>query len=270
MLKRNTNLIVKLVLILLLAVLILLISAQVEAEQASNFTQSSFVLPRKILVAQPKLYPELEYAIYYDPAATEEHISKINKAIKKLERINYSNYTSEAAEAMSTELDRLRNIEAKMASDLSHYLQWESEYYYATKVWEYFRQRGFNNEVTCAIIGNMMIETSGGSLDLNPTIYSKSRNYYGLCQWALKYCPNVKDMPFEAQLDYLLGSMPWEFNTFGRNYKSGFKYDDFIIMTDVEEAALAFTKSYERCSPISYEMRQEAAVVAYEYFDLNS
>ena len=126
-------------------------------------------------------------------------------------------YTCEAAFEMTNELNRLREIESKMSSDLNHYLIWEDEHYYATKVWEYFRQRGFNNEVTCAIIGNMMIETSGGSLDLIPNIYSPSGNYYGLCQWSQKYYPETKDLPFEYQLDYLLGSMPWEFNTFGKS-----------------------------------------------------
>jgi hypothetical protein len=124
--------------------------------------------------------------------------------------------------------------------------------------------------VTCGIIGNMMIETSGGTLDLKPYIYSPSGNYYGLCQWSQKYYPGTKDLPFEHQLDYLLGSMPWEFNTFGKNYKTGFKYEDFLKMTDPAEAALAFAKSYERCCPASYEMRQEAAIKAYNYFNLEA
>lgn len=148
--------------------------------------------------------------------------------------------------------------------------QWEEEYYYATKVWEYLRQKGFNQEVTCAIIGNMMIETSGGSLDLNPTIYSSSGNYYGLCQWSQQYYPEVRGLSFEQQLDFLLNNIEWEINTFGECYKEGFKYEDFLNMTDTAEAALAFAKSYERCGPASYEMRQEAAEKAYDYFDLNS
>jgi hypothetical protein len=148
--------------------------------------------------------------------------------------------------------------------------KWEEEYYYATNVWKYLRQRGFSQEVTCGIIGNMMIETSGGTLDLKPYIYSPSGNYYGLCQWSQKYYPGTKDLPFEHQLDYLLGSMPWEFNTFGKNYKTGFKYEDFLKMTDPAEAALAFAKSYERCGPASYEMRQEAAIKAYNYFNLEA
>jgi hypothetical protein len=148
-------------------------------------------------------------------------------------------------------------------------VQWEEEHYYATKVWEYLRQKGFSQEVTCAIIGNMMIETSGGSLDLNPIIYSPSGNYYGLCQWSKKYCPDVQGLSLEQQLDYLLNSMQWEFNTFGWLYKEGFDYESFLEMSDPAEAALAFAKSYERCSPVSYMMRQEAAEKAYDYFDLD-
>lgn len=144
--------------------------------------------------------------------------------------------------------------------------QFEEEHYYAAKVWEYLRQEGFSQEVTCAIIGNMMIETSGGSLDLKPTIYSPSGNYYGLCQWSKKYYPEVHGLSFEQQLEFLLTNIEWEINTFGKCYKEGFKYKDFLLMDDPAEAALAFAKSYERCGPASYEMRQEAALVAYEYF----
>ncbi len=154
--------------------------------------------------------------------------------------------------------------------DSACYKVWEEEHYYATKVFQYFMQRGFTKEVTCAIIGNMMIETSGGTLDLKPEVYSKSGNYYGLCQWSLKYYPETKNLPFEYQLDYLLGTMPLEFNTFGWLYEEDFDYEDFIKMTNLEEAALAFAKVYERCGPASYELRKNAATEAYTYFDLEA
>ncbi len=271
MLKRNIDLIVKLILIALFIILVIIISIAAKGEQAvkSNYEPVSNNT-RNILIDTPQLYSELEYTIYYDQEPTEELLNKIRIAIKKLESIDKAYYTCRATIEMSDELNRLKEIESKVLSDLSHYLVWEEAHYYATKVWEYFRQRGFNNEITCAIIGNMMIETSGGSLDLKPNIYSPSRNYYGLCQWSQKYYPETRDMSFEQQLDYLLDSMPWEFNTFGKNYKSGFKYEDFLTLTDTAEAALAFAKSYERCGPASYDMRQEAAIKAYEYFDLDT
>jgi hypothetical protein len=145
--------------------------------------------------------------------------------------------------------------------------RWEEEYYYATKAWKFLRQKGFNQEVTCAIIGNMMIETSGGSLDLKPDIYSPDREYYGLCQWSKEYYLEAHGLSFEQQLNFLLETIMWEFDTFGENYKKNFKYEDFLAMTDPAEAALAFAKAYERCRPASYELRQEAALKAYEYFD---
>lgn len=142
----------------------------------------------------------------------------------------------------------------------------EDEYLYATKVYKYFRKRGFTKEATAGIIGNMMIETSGGSLDLKPNIYSKSGNYYGLCQWSKKYYPEAHGLSFKQQLKYLFKTIPWEFKTFGWLYKDNFDYEDFIKMTDVEEAAIAFTKVYERCTPASYELRKQAARKAYNYF----
>ena len=41
-------------------------------------------------------------------------------------------------------------------------------------------------------------------------------------------------------------------------------------MTDPAEAALAFAQLYERCRSGSYELRQEAAIEAYEYFNLKA
>ena len=214
MIKRNINLIVKLFLIIILALLCLVISSCGEDAAEADIYVGDINTPTFVLV-QPESY---------------QYVTEQELKIK----------------------------------------QFEKEHYYATKVWLYLRQKGFSQEITCAIIGNMMIETSGGSLDLNPVIYSPSGNYYGLCQWSKKYYPEAHGLSFEQQLEFLLNNIEWEINTFGKCYKEGFKYKDFLNMTDVEDAALAFAKSYERCSSVSYEMRQEAAVVAYEYFNLNS
>lgn len=141
-----------------------------------------------------------------------------------------------------------------------------NKYHYATKTYEYLTYRNFSPASACGIIGNMMIETSGGTLDLKPYVYSQSGNFYGLCQWSTTYYLGAKELPFEHQLDYLLGTMPWEFKTFGWLYKEGFTFEDFIQMKDPEEAALAFATVYERCGPVSYKLRQEAATTAYNYF----
>jgi hypothetical protein len=137
---------------------------------------------------------------------------------------------------------------------------------YAARTYEYLTLRNFSKASACGIIGNMMIETSGGTLDLKPYVYSPSGNFYGLCQWSTKYYSGAKDLPFEHQLNYLLGTMSWEFKTFGWLYKEGFDFEDFIQMKDPAEAALAFAAVYERCGPVSYKLRQEADLKAYKYF----
>ena len=137
---------------------------------------------------------------------------------------------------------------------------------YATQTYEYLTLRNFSPAAACGIIGNVMVETSGGTLDLKPYAYSPSGNFYGLCQWSVKYYSGAKDLPFEYQLDYLLGTISWEFKTFGWLYEKGFDFEDFIQMKDPAEAALAFAVVYERCGPASYNLRKEAALKAYNYF----
>lgn len=228
--KLHANLAIKLALIAILALLVGLILCDTDVIEVEAGTAQDVV-----------------YTANYDPEITEEYLSQIR-----------------------TKQAELEELEAKVASDLARYNAWEEEHFYATKVFQYFIQRGFTKEATCAIIGNMMIETSGGDLNLKPNIYSKSGNYYGLCQWSLKYYPETKDIPFERQLEYLFNTMHWEFNTFGWLYEEGFYYEDFIRMTDPAEAARAFAKVYERCTPVSYKLRERAAIKAYEYFDLKA
>lgn len=222
MIKRNINLVIKLLLVIFLIVLLTIISCIAHSTEQQ----------------------------------VEAKVAKVEPVALNAEPVVCQDVCCCALESVCEYQDKIK--------------KWEEEHYYATKVWEHLRQRGFSQEVTCAIIGNMMIETSGGSLDLNPDIYSPSGNYYGLCQWSKKYYPEAHGLSFKQQLEFLLNSIEWEINTFGKCYKEGFKYEDFLNMTDPAEAALAFAKSYERCSSVSYEMRQEAALKAYNYFDLDS
>lgn len=140
----------------------------------------------------------------------------------------------------------------------------EKEYETATIIWDYLLEQDYSEIIAAAILGNIMAEAGGQTLDIDATI--GSRDYYGICQWSYKYCSDVFDKDLEEQLDYLNKTMEKEFNTFGSQYKSNFKFSDFLEMTDVREAALAFSKCYERNAPGSYFVRQENAVVAYEYF----
>lgn len=239
-------------------------------EQVDTTTDSvqTATEPVVVLNADPILFTEYTYQELFDIELCTGYIDKVTVAVETLTAaIDSGNYTSEANLAMEMELTRLYTIISYVEADIRHYTTQEQEYYYAAKTWQFFRQRGYSAEVTSAIIGNMMIETSGGSLSLKPEIYSSGRGFYGLCQWSLYYKPFMADKTFEEQLVYLDSDMQSEFDTFGpKCYKSGFKYDDFLAMDDPAQAALAFAKTYERCGSSSYGARKQAARVAYDYF----
>ena len=226
------------------------------------------VVPAKKLNDIPVVFTEIDYSLFYTVEECEAYLVELADKVTYLEvEIASGDYTSEATTAMQTELTRINEIIDKVTADAARYSLWEQEYYYAAKTWEYLMQHGYSEVIAAAIIGNMMIETSGGTLALKPTIYSSGRGFYGLCQWSLYYRPNVADMPFEDQLDYLHNDMEREFKNFGFCYKRGFTFEDFLAMEDPAEAALAFAKVYERCGEGSYYARKKAAKVAFEYFN---
>lgn len=227
--------------------------------------------PEKILIEEPVLRNDLIHIVLFNVDMGNEHVDRMDKGIKDIEvAIASGDYSEAACDAMKVEITRIKNEKDKVLKDINLLATWEKEHYYAAKTWEFLMRRGYGRAATSAIIGNMMIETAGGTLDLKPITYDPTKKYYGLCQWSLKYNPGIKDLTFEQQLDYLDANIEKEFNTFGKCYKKGFTFDDFINMTDPDEAALAFAKVYERCASFSYSKRESAARIAYDYFDLNS
>ena len=223
------------------------------------------------LIETPILFSSIVYSASYDDDVSDKLIATTNAAISELTTaIDSGEYTADATTIMLDELDRLKGVVADVIAEQTVINAWRDEYYYATETWLYLKQHGYSDAVAAGIIGNMMIETSGGSLALNPTIYSSGKGFYGLCQWSLYYRPKVAGMSFEKQLDYLHNDMPSEFATFGSVcYKRGFTFEDFLALEDPATVADAFAKIYERCGSGSYGLRKKAAVKAYEYFTLN-
>ena len=145
--------------------------------------------------------------------------------------------------------------------------RWETrikKYPAASSIWLYLSDQGYSDEICAGILGNIMAEVGGHTLDIEHTTNTHPE-YYGICQWSLKYS-NTKGMNLSEQCQYLVETIENEFNSFGSEYKSGFNYNDFIEMTDIEEIALAFAKCYERCGSGSYDVRQSNALIAFEYF----
>ena len=143
--------------------------------------------------------------------------------------------------------------EIRFYSDLQYL-----EYSYACEVWDYLRKYGFNEYVSAGILGNMMTECGGQSLNLNPTIYDATGKYYGLCQWSLKYTPQVNGTDLDTQLDILISTLETNMSYFGGNL------DYFSKLQDEVEAAKYFQNYYERGAGTF--ARSKNATYAYNYF----
>lgn len=138
-----------------------------------------------------------------------------------------------------------------------------AEYPTATTIWIYLTEElGYNKYVASGIMGNLMAEVGGQTLNIQPQLTNGT--YYGMCQWKLCYYPQVKGMGVEAQLDLLADTIEAEWKTFGN--LSGYTYEEFLALEDEQAAALAFAKTYERCGSGSYSKRQSNATKALEYY----
>ena len=136
-----------------------------------------------------------------------------------------------------------------------------NEYPVATKVWNLLREAGLSEVCAAAIIGNMMAECGGQTLNLNPYIYSYG--YYGLCMWSLYYFPEINGLDVDGQVSYLL-------ETLDSNMRIGLgSAQEFFEIENVELAARYFSDKYER--PASWSsVRAENAVKALQYFTTGS
>lgn len=135
------------------------------------------------------------------------------------------------------------------------------EYPEATYIWNYLKDLGYNDYVCAGILGNIMCESGGRTLNIQPMV--ESEKYYGMCQWSKVYYPDIYGASLEVQCDYLRDTIKYEIDVFG---KDGYDYESFIQIQDEQLAALIFDKSYERGAAGGYPNRQKCATMAYNYF----
>lgn len=190
---------------------------------------------------------QIEYQASLDKILAEEA-----EAARKAEE---ERLAAEAAKKAAEEEAR-RAEEAKWATKAA-------EYPAATQIWRYMKAQGWNDYVCAGIMGNIMAEVGGQTLDIRYTL--SSSGYYGMCQWSRGYS-QVWGAGLETQCDFLRDTIKYEFDTYGFKYQKGFNFNSFLNMTDAQQAALAFAKSYERCASGSYGVRQKNALKAYNYF----
>ena len=122
---------------------------------------------------------------------------------------------------------------------------------------------GWNDYVCAGIMGNLMAEVGGQTLDIQ--YWLKDNGYYGMCQWNKAYS-NIWGADLETQCDYLKNTIKYEIDTFGYAYQKGFNFASFLNMSNERDAAKAFAKCYERCSSSTYNIRMNNAEKAYNYF----
>ena len=142
----------------------------------------------------------------------------------------------------------------------------EKKYPAASTVWHYLTETmELNEHVAAGILGNMMAEVGGQTLDLQ--VDCSGRGYYGICQWSRKYMVyDITGSNLDTQLEYLNTTIEDEFAVFGNLYTSEFTYQDFCNMQNAQDAAKAFAVVYERCGSGSHGVRKSNAVTAYEYY----
>lgn len=140
------------------------------------------------------------------------------------------------------------------------------EYPVATEIWNYLKSLGYNDYVCAGILGNMMAEVGGQTLDIQYWLYNPSGDYYGCCQWSMYYFPEIGGADLKTQLDFLRDTIKLNIDMFGNNYQQGFNYDKFLTLTDERAAALAFADCYERGAPQYNHCRINSAIIAYNYF----
>lgn len=133
----------------------------------------------------------------------------------------------------------------------------KEEYEVAGYVYEYLAKEGYSDVAIAAILGNMMNETGGNTLNLRPYIYDHTGFHYGLCQWNIEYGPAVNGAGIDEQLLYLTSTIEKTMKQFGGSFK------EFKNLEGAEYAGTYFCKYYER--GINSKQRGLNSIVAYEW-----
>jgi uncharacterized coiled-coil protein SlyX len=193
-------------------------------------------------------------------SAQEETLAENEKVLlEKDAQIQKLESSVEALEKENAELKK--SAAAKPTTSTNTTTQASGKYSQATQVWNGLKALGLNDYVCAGIIGNIMAEVGGQTLDISrwSQYSSTTSGYYGICQWAggrKQRLLNDFGTTLEAQIKFL-GVELFEVIPKGNS---------FYNMQDEKEAALYFAKYYERCGSGSYSVRQSNATKALKYF----
>ena len=285
--KKLTNLLLVSAIVMLVALMTVTGFAFGQDDSAASSDPATSVATMKIEnpteeVKVPEVlkhFKEITYVESNDKAVLTAELETCKDYEFRLINMMNNKDLADERHLVEEELMDVRNLEAEYQEDISTIeaeearieAMWSEKagsYPVATQVWRYMKEElGWNDYVCAGVMGNMMAEVGGQTLNLNPYLYGHSgANYYGLCQWSSRYYPSIQGADVDAQLDFLASTVKKELDTYGYLFRSGLDYEAFCNLTDAEDAAMAFAKAYERCGSGSYGVRQTNALKAYNYF----
>lgn len=144
------------------------------------------------------------------------------------------------------------------------------EYPVATEIWLQMKSYGWTDAACAGIMGNIMRETGGDTLEyVQSNIYNSGGSHYGLCQWAKRYYPDIQPTdtwtPSTAeQVEFLRYTI---INQRALHHVYGFDEEYLKTATDYREVAKKFCDGYERPAENSTR-REDNAEKAWNYFVL--
>lgn len=285
--KKLTNLLLVSAIVILVALMTVTGLAFGQDDSAASSDPATSVATMKIEnpteeVKVPEVlkhFKEMTYVESNDKAVLTAELETCKDYEFRLINLMNNKDLTDERHLVEEELIDVRNLEAEYQEDISAieaeearieamWSEKSGEYPVATQVWRYMKEElGWNDYVCAGVMGNMMAEVGGQTLNLQPYLYGHSgANYYGLCQWSSRYYPSIQGADVDVQLDFLASTVKKELDTYGYLFRNGLDYEAFCDLTDAEDAAMAFAKAYERCGSGSYGVRQRNAINAYNYF----
>ena len=162
-------------------------------------------------------------------------------------------------EQLNADIEDLVDVANKLATAKNGTFKADGNYDQATKVWNALRELGLNEYVCAGIIGNIMAEVGGQTLDISRWPIYSNNGYYGICQWSGSRKQRLLN-DFGTTLNDQIRFLSVEL------FEVIPKGNSFYNMQDEKEAALYFAKYYERCSSKYYNIRKTNATKALEYF----
>lgn len=211
-------------------------------------------------VAQTQRYEEEFKTLENENGELEFSKKKLNETVQeqKQQIEQYEKQVQELQEQINTLEQEKKFLTNKLAAHVSYP---DKDYVQATAVWNHLKSIGLNDYVCAGILGNIMAEVGGQTLDISRWSHyaQTNKNYYGICQWAggrKSRLLNEFGSSLEAQIKFLGVEL---FEVIPKN-------NSFYDMQDEKEAALYFAKYYERCGSSSYSVRKQNATKALNYF----